>query len=80
MVETAAIARKDAAREHLLMNLRLTDGIDLCAFRARWNTAPADTKISALVAQGLLEHEDDHLRATPRGRLLLNSVIAALAD
>jgi putative oxygen-independent coproporphyrinogen III oxidase len=80
MIETSAIAREDAAREHLLMNLRLTDGIDLCAYRARWNIAPSGTKIAALVEQGLLERKDNHLIATPRGRLLLNSVIAALTD
>jgi oxygen-independent coproporphyrinogen-3 oxidase len=80
MIETSAIAREDAAREHLLMNLRLTDGIDLCAYRARWDTAPSAAKIAPLVDQGLLERKDNHLIATPRGRLLLNSVIAALAE
>ena len=27
----------DAAREHLLMNLRLAEGLDLAAYEARWN-------------------------------------------
>jgi len=80
MIETATVAREDAAREHLLMNLRLTSGIDLCAYRARWNAEPSTAKIAALVEQGLLECSDNQLRATPRGRLLLNSVIAALAE
>ena len=80
LIETATVAREDAAREHLLMNLRLTGGIDLCAYRARWNAEPSTAKIAALVEQGLVECNDNQLRTTARGRLLLNSVIAALAE
>ncbi len=70
----------DAAREHLLMNLRLAEGIDLDAYRARWNTAPAPARIAALAAHGLVTLDGARLTATPRGRLLLNGVIAELAD
>jgi putative oxygen-independent coproporphyrinogen III oxidase len=80
MVDTSTVANEDAAREHLLMNLRLTGGIDLCGYRARWNTTPSAAKIATLIEQGLLQQEDNYLSATPRGRLLLNSVIAALAE
>jgi putative oxygen-independent coproporphyrinogen III oxidase len=78
--EQSEIAREDAAREHLLMNLRLTEGLDLAAYRARWSTAPDDARISDLVNEGLLRLDGDLLAATPRGRLVLNAVIAALAD
>jgi len=80
MVEAAEISRHDAAREHLLMNLRLAEGIDLAAYRVRWGTAPSAQRIAALSADGLLTLDGDHLSATPRGRLLLNRVIAALSD
>ena len=80
MVEKAVISPDDAAREHLLMNLRLAEGIDLSAYRARWNRSPDKTRMAALIDQGLLHLKGDRLIATPRGRLLLNSVIAALAD
>jgi oxygen-independent coproporphyrinogen-3 oxidase len=80
LVEQSDIAPADAAREHLLMNLRLAEGIDLDAYRARWNTAPAPARIAALAAHGLVMLEGTRLTATPRGRLLLNSVIAELAD
>ena len=79
LVEESEIAPADAAREHLLMNLRLREGLDLAAYRARWGTAPDAQRIAALVEDGLLTLTDDRLAATPRGRLLLNSVIAALA-
>jgi putative oxygen-independent coproporphyrinogen III oxidase len=80
MIETVPISCADAAREHLLMNLRLGEGIDLAAYRSRWHTLPSEARMQSLIEQGLLARTGEQLRATPRGRLLLNSVIAALAD
>jgi oxygen-independent coproporphyrinogen-3 oxidase len=79
LIEQTEIAPADAAREHLLMNLRLSEGLDLAAYHARWGAAPDAKRIASLVDDGLLTLTDDRLTATPRGRLLLNSVIAALA-
>jgi oxygen-independent coproporphyrinogen-3 oxidase len=62
------------------MNLRLAEGIDLAAYRARWGTAPDASRIATLAEDGLVVFENDRLAATPRGRLVLNSLIAALAD
>jgi putative oxygen-independent coproporphyrinogen III oxidase len=70
----------DAAREHLLMNLRLTEGIDLAAYQARWGARPERAKIVPLIDQGLLRQDGDLLAATPSGRLVLNAVIAALLN
>jgi oxygen-independent coproporphyrinogen-3 oxidase len=80
LIEKSEITSADAAREHLLMNLRLSEGIDLAAYRARWNTAPDAARIAPLAEEGLVMFENDRLTATPRGRLVLNSVIAALSD
>jgi putative oxygen-independent coproporphyrinogen III oxidase len=77
-VEQSEIAAADAAREHLLMNLRLAEGLDLETYRARWNTAPDAARVAALVKDGFLRTDGERLIATPRGRLVLNSVIAAL--
>jgi len=77
--EQMPIASEDAAREQLLMNLRLREGIDLDAYCERWGRCVDSKRMAALVEQGLLRLEGERLRATPRGRLLLNSVIAALA-
>ena len=77
--EMCSIDDADAAREHLLMNLRLSEGIDLAAYRARWSIALDETKIADLANDGLVRVEAGRLAATPRGRLVLNSVIAALA-
>jgi putative oxygen-independent coproporphyrinogen III oxidase len=76
---TTTISNDEAAREHLLMNLRLTEGLDVAAYKDRWNTALDETRISSLAQDDLLERDGCIIRATPRGRLVLNSVIALLA-
>ncbi len=76
---TTPIDDAEAAREHLLMNLRLTEGLDVLAYSERWNVTLDDARISSLAEDGMLERDGSIIRATPRGRLVLNSVIAALA-
>jgi len=78
-VEISEIDEQTGAREHLLMNLRLGEGLDLAAYRARWNTAPSPERIAALAADGLVKLESGRLAATPRGRLVLNRLIEELA-
>jgi oxygen-independent coproporphyrinogen-3 oxidase len=75
-----AIEDADAAREHLLMNLRLAEGINLAAYEQRWQSRPPPEKIAPLIEQGLLRQDGDQLIATPQGRLVLNAVIAALLN
>jgi oxygen-independent coproporphyrinogen-3 oxidase len=77
--EQAAINDGEAAREHLLMNLRLNEGIDLAAYEKRWNVALDRKKIAELADDDLVQMRGTTLAATSRGRLVLNSVIAALA-
>ena len=78
--EKVAVHDGDAAREHLLMNLRLREGLDLAAYELRWNTRPSAERIAALVEQNFLNLTDDVLTATPAGRLLLNRVIEELLN
>jgi oxygen-independent coproporphyrinogen-3 oxidase len=73
------ISDDEAAREHLLMNLRLAEGLDVHAYHARWDIALDERRIASLVEDKLLERDGAIVRATPNGRLVLNSVIAALA-
>jgi oxygen-independent coproporphyrinogen-3 oxidase len=80
LIEQSEISPADAAREHLLMNLRLSEGLDLADYGQRWNVALDARRIRELEAAGLLQAAGGRLRATPRGRLVLNSVIAAIAD
>jgi putative oxygen-independent coproporphyrinogen III oxidase len=79
IAEMSEVSASDAAREHLLMNMRLAEGIDLFAYRARWNWQPQASSIAALAGDGLVELRGGNLCATPKGRLVLNGVIAGLA-
>jgi oxygen-independent coproporphyrinogen-3 oxidase len=72
------ISSADAAREHLLMNLRLSEGVDLAAYRVRWGTSPEPERIAALRDAELVSVVGGRLAATARGRLVLNAVIAQL--
>jgi oxygen-independent coproporphyrinogen-3 oxidase len=78
--EMVAVYDGDAAREHLLMNLRLSEGVDLAAYELRWGTRPDAARIAALAQQGFLNLDGEVLAATPAGRLLLNRVIAELLN
>jgi putative oxygen-independent coproporphyrinogen III oxidase len=77
--ELMAVSPEEAAREHLLMNLRLTEGLDLDLYERRWGVRPNAAKIIALAEQGFVRLEGTRLAATPEGRLLLNRVIEELA-
>jgi putative oxygen-independent coproporphyrinogen III oxidase len=76
--EVTPISNDEAAREHLLMNLRLAEGIDLAAYEKRWGVGLDGARMAALVQQGFLARENGRLMATPSGRLLLNRVIEEL--
>ncbi|HJS45553.1 MAG TPA: radical SAM family heme chaperone HemW [Rhizomicrobium sp.] len=72
------VSDAEAAREHLLMNLRLAEGLDLAAYEKRWGRGLDAAKIATLAEQGFLTRANNRLTATPNGRLLLNRVIEEL--
>jgi oxygen-independent coproporphyrinogen-3 oxidase len=78
-VEETEIPSADAAREHLLMNLRLREGLDLAAYESRWGVALDRAQIQALERDGFMTLARGRLAATPKGRMVLNSLIAELA-
>ncbi|MCB9893458.1 MAG: radical SAM family heme chaperone HemW [Planctomycetes bacterium] len=67
----------------LLMGLRLTRGVELARFE-QWAGASFATlcgeKASALERQGLIEISPTHVRATPDGLMVLDSLILELAS
>ena len=77
--EMQAVSDADAAREHLLMNMRLSEGLDLAAYEKRWNVTLDRARVADLAANDLVRLDGARLGATARGRLVLNSVIAELA-
>jgi len=76
--EMTPVSNQEAAREHLLMNLRLSEGLDLAGYEKRWGNGLDAAKINSLIGEGFLLRDGDVLRATPAGRLLLNRVIEEL--
>ncbi|MEL6679809.1 MAG: radical SAM family heme chaperone HemW [Pseudomonadota bacterium] len=78
LVEETEIPDADQATEMLLMGLRLRDGVDTTRF-ANLNGKPLDpATLNDLIADGLLEHTRNALRATSAGRPVLNAILRAL--
>jgi oxygen-independent coproporphyrinogen-3 oxidase len=80
LAEKSILSRQDSAREHLLMNLRLVEGVDVEAYETRWSTSLDRKKIGGLEEESLVTLSNGRLAATARGRLVLNAIIAVLAD
>ncbi|MBV6636081.1 MAG: coproporphyrinogen III oxidase, partial [Mameliella sp.] len=72
------LSLEDQAGEYLMMGLRLTEGLDVERLRALDYGIAPDAAIRDLQGLGLVEQNGPMLRATEQGRLVLNSVIAAL--
>jgi len=77
VVEEAQLERDEAAEEYLLMGLRLAEGVELSR-HAALGGAIDWSRLKFLIDQGLVR-VDERLAATPSGRRVLNSLIAALA-
>ena len=78
---TEQITEELSISDTLILGLRLTDGIDLDAFAARYGRgvdAVHGGVIDEFVGYGLLARTATHLRLTPRGRLLSNELFQRL--
>jgi len=72
------VAADDQARELLLMSLRLAEGSDLSRVRALASDVLDEIAIEELIAQGFLARHEGRLRATRKGRPVLNRVLAEI--
>jgi len=76
---TPALLAEDA----LIFGLRMNEGVNLPALRARWPDAPwtiAEALVERLVAGGLADFAGGTLRLTSRGRLLADAVGAEILE
>jgi oxygen-independent coproporphyrinogen-3 oxidase len=81
LVESAALSNAEQTDEMLLMGLRLAEGIDLARLAAIGGTRPDVRTIHELADLGLLEVlGHDRLRATARGRFVLNALVLKLSS
>jgi oxygen-independent coproporphyrinogen-3 oxidase len=75
LMEQRELSRGDQAEEYVLMGLRLAEGID----HTRYQTLAGRTlDLAALIDDGLIIVDGTQIKASPRGRLVLNALIAAL--
>jgi len=80
MVEEEMLDPREAADEALVMGLRLSEGIDPAALSERFGRPFVDDPaVERLVTSGHLERDGGRLRATPKGRLLLDRVLVEIA-
>ncbi|EJF91052.1 radical SAM family heme chaperone HemW [Bartonella tamiae] len=81
IVETESLTLLQQSDEMLLMGLRLYEGLDLSRYEALGAPALQRDRIQKLTDEGLIEAVGNaHLRATPKGRIVLDHVIARLAQ
>ena len=75
--------QNDAVAEFLMMGLRLIAGVSLDEFNRRFGPMEEtvnNTALSGLIDQGLLTMTADRLAVSLDGRMVLNSILAALLD
>jgi oxygen-independent coproporphyrinogen-3 oxidase len=79
-LDRSVIAREIALEENFFLGLRLNRGVNLRQVSATFGNDAVENlrpTIAGLIADGLLFQESDHIRLTPRGRLLSNEVFQA---
>lgn len=75
IAEWQEVSNTDAGKECLLMGLRLREGVLRGRIESQLGRPLNTTRAEA---EGMLERDSDRVRATPRGRLVLNALIKEL--
>ncbi len=73
-----ALSGRDQSVEMLMMGLRLQEGISTSRFESLSGSCLPTDSLHELLSQGLLLRHGDHIKTTPRGRLLLDGVLSKL--
>jgi oxygen-independent coproporphyrinogen-3 oxidase len=79
-LDRTVITRETALEENFFLGLRLNRGVNLRQVATIFGNDAVENlrpTIAGLIADGLLFEESDHIRLTPRGRLLSNEVFQA---
>ena len=74
IAEKEALSPTAWAEEYLLMGLRIEEGISLARFKEISGQSLLSEAVNSLSENRLISTEGDRLKATSKGRLLLNSV------
>jgi len=78
--ECEVLPLADQAREMALMGLRLHEGISRARLLKLSAEALNETVVSGLVKDGFLSLEADIIKATPKGRLVLNHLLGEILN
>ena len=75
-VQASCVSAAQALEESFFLGLRLNRGVSMATLRQQFGAEVEKfvSVIEELVEDGLLDHREDVLRLTPRGRLLSNEV------
>ena len=76
--ETTAISLEDRATEYLMMSLRLAEGTEMSRFEAMNGGVLGTNRTANLIDDGFLEMTNQHLKATQKGRPVLNAILREL--
>ena len=80
IAEEEPLSPREAADEALVMGLRLAEGIDPKALEQRFEVPVVDwTAVDRYWEAGLLERDQGRVRTSAKGRLVLDSLLAAIA-
>jgi oxygen-independent coproporphyrinogen-3 oxidase len=78
--EEEPLSPREAADEALVMGLRLTEGVDAKALGQRFEVPVVNWQtVDRYSDAGLLQRDAGRIRTTPKGRLVLDSLLAAIA-
>jgi putative oxygen-independent coproporphyrinogen III oxidase len=78
--DTEIIARNDQAAEYLMMSLRLRHGSDLSRLDRIAPNRLSSSALETLVADGFLVHENQFLKTTEKGKMVLNGILDKLLN
>jgi oxygen-independent coproporphyrinogen-3 oxidase len=73
------LTETEQGTEALLMGMRLAEGIDRVRIERLQGQPFSPEKLNRLATAGLIEHNDTTIRATTKGRCVLNTILAELS-
>ena len=77
-IDTEVLTADNQAVEYLMMSLRLREGSDRARYHALGGIELPHLALAEMVQTGLLTLSNSHIRATDKGRMILNSVLRSL--
>lgn len=78
ILRETSLANEEQASEYLMMSLRLAEGTDTARYAALGGRTLPEDRLAELVDDGFLIRDAIRIRATARGRILLNAMLGRL--